>query len=399
MSYTRIIELERQRSHARLDPAQHPVVLVAQDTSEFNFSGRQLEELGVLSDNRAQGFLAHTALTVSVDGVPLGLADQQIWNRTPAPTGQPDTHKQRPINEKESFKWLVGLSRSVQSAPNQQIITVCDREGDIYELFASAHAQGAHFVVRMRHNRSTTAAQDVATLLAQQPPVTTYSLRVARRPQSAPEPATLALRFVTLTLRPPKRTAQSEFMPLIPLTVQVVEAVEVDPPAGEPPLHWRVVTNLPVTCAAEAQTVLRYYSYRWLVERFHFVLKSGYQIEASQLASFDALANHLALCSTVAWRILHLTHQARLTPEASCETHLPRPVWQALMAFTLRTPTPPPQPPTLRQAVRAIAKLGGFLGRKHDGEPGVKTIWRGLVRLDDIAATYSLFLPKDVGKE
>src|SRR5262249_14952040 len=147
-----------------------------------------------------------------------------------------------------------------------------------------------------------------------------------------------------------------------------------------------LLSNLPVGNPDEAQTILRYYSYRWLVERFHYVLKSGCAFEQSQLSTFAALSNHLALCSGVAWQLLWLTYQARRTPDASCEVALAPVAWQALTAFVRRSAQPDPSPPSLRTAVRAIAQLGGFLARKGDGEPGPKVLWRGLARLDDIVS-------------
>jgi hypothetical protein len=395
-----MIEQEQQASQQRLADQGLERVLAVQDTTSFSFAQRQVVGLGVLEDNRTTGFFAHTTLAVSEVGVPLGLLDQQVWVRTPPASPQPDdAHKQVPITAKESNKWLVGLAQSVTHAPVHQVVTVCDREGDIYELFASAQAQDAYFVVRMAHNRRTDDGVLVDQGLAEQGQATTFTLCLPRRPQSAPQTVTMQLRYATLTLLPPKRHTQARSLPLTPLVVQVVEALELGPPPDATPLHWRLVSNLPLNDAQDAHTLLRYYSYRWLVERFHYVLKSGCHFEESQLTTFAALTNHLALCSSVAWRLLWLTYQARLTPDASCEVALPRPTWQALMAFIRRTPNPPPQPPSLREAVRAIAMLGGFLGRKRDGEPGVKTLWRGLIRLDDIVATYSLFLPKDVGKD
>jgi hypothetical protein len=127
------------------------------------------------------------------------------------------------------------------------------------------------------------------------------------------------------------------------------------------------------------------------------VLKSGCNFEKSQLATWAALTNQLALCSSVAWRLLHLAYQARATPDASCEQVLLTEEWQALTAFLRQSPEPAPRPPTLREAVHAIARLGGFLGRTYDGEPGVKVLWRGLSRLDDLVAFWRIHPPQTYG--
>ena len=388
-----MIEIERQRSQAQSERHPHRVMLAVQDTTSFNFSGRHIDGLGVLDDNRTHGFFAHTTLQVSSDGVPLALIDQQVWTRPRSRQAKDEAHKQLPIDQKESYKWLLGLEQSVQSAPEQQIITVCDREADIYELFASAQRQAASFIVRVVRNRRTAKGELLEQAVAQSEQVSRFTLAYRRRPQAEVESVHMTLRAATVTLVPPNRPASARFMPLPPLELQVVEAVEETPPAGEKALRWLLLTNLPVNDDEQAHTILRYYSYRWLVERFHYVLKSGCHFEQSQLTSLAALTNQLALCSSVAWKLLWLIHQARLTPEVSCETMLAPAAWQALTAFLSRSPHPAPTPPTLREAVRGIARLGGFLARTSDGEPGVKVLWRGLARLDDLVTLWLILHP------
>jgi len=155
-------------------------------------------------------------------------------------------------------------------------------------------------------------------------------------------------------------------------------------------LRWLLWTTLPVTTWDEALAVVQAYERRWLIERYHFVLKSGCGIEQLQLETAERLERALAVCCIVAWRLLWLTYQARETPDVPCTEVFARHEWQALVCTMHGTPVPPAQPPSLREAVRMVAQLGGFLARKGDGEPGVKTIWRGLIRLNDIAATWVL---------
>ena len=135
---------------------------------------------------------------------------------------------------------------------------------------------------------------------------------------------------------------------------------------------------------------LYWYSRRWRIERFHDVLKSGCRIEEFQFQTLDRLKKAIALYSLVAWRVLWLNYQARETPEASCAVILEKHEWQALYCVANNTPTLPETPPTLEEAVRLIGKLGGHLGRKHDGMPGVKTLWRGMQRLKDILQALSI---------
>jgi len=172
--------------------------------------------------------------------------------------------------------------------------------------------------------------------------------------------------------------------------LQVLLAEEVDPPEGVTPSCWLLVTTLPIATWAEAEACVHWYTLRWLSERYHFVLKSGCRLEALQLETAARLKRALAVYRLVAWRWLWLTYEARAHPEASSATVLALHEWQALYCSIHRTPHPPGQPPSLQQAVRWMAQLGGFLGRKSDGEPGVQVLWRGLRRLEDIAATWAL---------
>jgi len=395
VTHAGIIAVERKATHQRLAQSEETTILAIQDTTEFNFAGRPaLSGLGVLSDNKTPGFLAHTTIGVSVTGVPMGVLDQQVWSRPVAVETVDDDHQKLPITEKESFKWLQGLNGALPVS--QSVITVCDREGDVFELFQYAHDVEQHFIVRATQDRVLKDALTLKKLLAQTPVSQTYTILVRRQDNRPARTATVDLRMTSVTLQPPKNRAKAlQVIPLEPVTVQVVEVKEVNPPPDvTKPLHWLLLTTLTVDNLEDARRIVRFYSYRWLIERFHYVLKSGgCDFEDSQLRSVEALHRLLGICSQVAWQLLWLTYQARETPDADCTVALSTVEWHALMAFTTKSPTPPEQPPTLHEAVRAIAKLGGFIGRKSDGEPGVKVLWRGWIRLQDIVETWLLTHP------
>jgi len=391
------MELERETCHKRLASLGEKAFLVVQDSTSFNFAHHpQTTGLGVLDDNRSPGFFAHTSLAVSLEGVPLGILDQQTWQRAISQGRKVNAHQGLPITEKESFKWLKGLQNSLPTDQTWELITVCDREGDVYELFQLAHQQNAKFIVRAAKNRrlddGNLLLETVATLTS----VGEIEVEMASRRNLDCRSARLALRYTYLTLLPPKnRSPSNRAFPLTPLSVTVIEAYEQHPPQDTEAVHWLLVTNLAVPDAEAACQTLRYYSYRWLVERFHFVLKSGCQFESSQLQSFEALSRFLGVCTGVAWRLLWMTYQARKTPDASCETVLTLSEWQALAAYMQRSPQPPQHVPSLRQAMRWIGQLGGFIGRKSDGEPGVKVLWRGWEVFQTIHAAWLVFHPLD----
>lgn len=158
-------------------------------------------------------------------------------------------------------------------------------------------------------------------------------------------------------------------------------------------IAWLLLTTLEVTSFEQASRCLRWYSYRWLIERYHYTLKSGCRLEQLQLETADRLERALATYAIVAWRLLWLTYEARCHPNKSIEGILPAHDWIALYCHMHQTTVLPDKPPTLADCVRWIARLGGFLGRKNDGEPGVKTLWLGLQRVHDMASIWQLLVP------
>ncbi len=177
----------------------------------------------------------------------------------------------------------------------------------------------------------------------------------------------------------------------------------MDAPAGVTPLDWLLLTTAAVHTAAEPCERLSWYACRWGIEVFHKVLKSGCAIERRQLEDLDHLQRCLTLYSVIAWRVLYATLLSRVGPDLPCTALLEESEWQALYCHIQQTTVLPAQPPTLAQAVRWIAQLGGYLGRKSDGPPGVTVLWRGFQRLTDLTAMYHVFRPprgpRNVGKD
>lgn len=385
-------------------------VLAVQDTTYLDYTSHPATAgLGPLRSVSQRGLLAHTTLALTPERVPLGLLAQQVWARdlaTYAP-GDPDAHKARPISAKESQKWLTSLDAVVvarQACPTTHFVCVGDREADAYELFALPRPAGVDLLVRASWDRRVEHPERYlwATLGASAP-VATVTVRVPPRaapppraghPPSAAQPArdaTLTVRFRRVTLRPPRRPpGPPDQAPLRPVPLWAVLAREEAPPASGEPLEWLLLTTCPVPDLAAALERLEWYAARWGIEVFHKVLKSGCRIEAKQLEPADRLRRCLTLYSVVAWRVLYATLLARALPDAACTALLDTDEWQALYCITHHTTLLPATPPPLRDAVRWIARLGGFLGRARDGEPGPTVLWRGFQRLSDHAAMYRL---------
>ena len=397
VTHEALVAGQREETRQRIKERGEQTVLMVQDTTSFDFKHHpNTEGMGPLDNEYMRGFWAHSTLAVSAIGVPIGLWKQQVWVRDEAETGKRHQRHQRAFEEKESHKWVEGLPEAKALGEETRLIGVCDREAHIYEFFAACVSRGLDFIVRASKGRSfTTAEQPLFAAIAQQPAQAEYILELKRRPDREARQAQVEIRFARFPIREANRadTGYAE------LTLGVVEVREPHPPPGEEAVQWVLLTTLSVDTLEQAYQVVEWYSMRWLIERFHYVLKSGCRLEERQLSTRLALERLLGVFNLVAWRLLWLTHQARQTPDASCLLALSQDEWQALYAHIHQTASIPELPPTLRQATRWIAQLGGFLGRKSDGEPGAKVLWRGWMRLQDIVVMWHLAhpAPQDVG--
>ncbi len=370
----------------------YQIILAIQDTTELNYTTHEaVKGVGYLDNKYAHGLKVHSTLAATTEGLPLGIIDQYVWAREPKSLGKAAQRSQKPTEEKESQRWLDALKNTSSIIPDsQQVVTIADREADFYDLFAYANRQGADFLIRATQNRCLESSSNhLKEEMELVEPQATMTVELKRNPTRPSRLATLTIRYKTLTIQPPQNRPKQE--KLSPIQLQVILVRESEPPSESEAIEWWLVTNLPITCIEDVTTYVRWYSYRWLIERYHYVLKSGCGIEKLQLETASRLEMALATYSIVAWRLLYITHLARLADDASCEIMLSPQEWQALYATIYHKSYPHSYPPTLGEAVGWIAKLGGFLGRKHDGFPGVKTLWRGLRRLDDIMMGWLLF--------
>jgi hypothetical protein len=339
--------------------------------------------------------IVHDTMAFSLEGTPLGLIDVQCWARNGAEFGKKHRRKQLPIEQKESRKWLQSfrhLGQIQQQCPQTMLVSVGDREADIYELFhlALEDPSGPKLLVRAEYDRLLADGQGhLWSIVEQQPLAGTRQLQVPRRSNRAARQARLEIRFAKVTLQPPHAKARYGS-----LTLSAVLAQEVDAPESVEPLRWMLLTTCGVDSFADATEKIDWYTKRWCIEIYHRTLKSGCQIEERQLGSATRIEACLAIDMVVAWRVYHLTKLGREVPDVPCTVFFEEAEWIALSAFISKDPIPPAQPPSLRHAIRMVASLGGFLGRTGDGEPGTKSLWLGLQRLDDITATAKIFNPR-----
>jgi Transposase DNA-binding/Transposase Tn5 dimerisation domain len=369
-----------------------PVVLAVQDTTEVDWTGHPATRgLGPLGSPSHQGLMVHTTLAFTPERVPLGLLAQDVWARDSEAVGQRATRKQRPLAEKESRKWVqsvAAVNEARHECGHTAFISVGDREADVYDLFVMEREAGVDLLVRAAWDRRVAHGERYlwATVLAQ-PVAETFAVSMPRHQEQPARTAVLTLRYGAVELCPPQHRRREG---LAPVTVWAVHVVEDYPPVGVAPVEWLLLTTRAVLWAADAQERVEWYACRFGIEVWHKVLKSGCRIEARQLESAERLRRCLTLFSVIAWRILYATMLSRTLPDLPCTIVLAVEEWQALYCATLHTPRPPATPPTLQEAVQWIARLGGFLGRPSDGEPGVTVLWRGFQHLADLTHMYCL---------
>lgn len=370
---------------------EHSVILAIQDTTNIDLTDHPATKgLGYLDHRKTFGLKVHSTLAATSSGVPLGIINQQVWAREQENLGIAKKRRQRETEEKESLAQLDGLEATQQLSPTDvQVVTMGDSEADIFDLLSLKRPENSYLLIRGTHNRKVDhCAKYLHQAIRQIEPCGQLTVEVLRSPEHSARSAELTIRFATFDIQVPLHHIQRS--KLKPVKLQVILAHEENPPAGVSPISWLLLTSLEVNGFDDAVRCVRWYTYRWLIERYHYTLKSGCGIEKLQLETARRFQMALATFSIVAWRLLWLTYQARSNPDLPCDTVLEACEWQSLCATITKNPIPPEKPPSLREAVRMIASLGGFLGRKGDGEPGVKTIWRGLRRLHDIAATWKL---------
>jgi hypothetical protein len=395
VSLAMLLESHQQQTLTRM--AEHQVVLAVQDTTSFNYTAHPLTDgLGPINTrgDAAIGLLLHDTVAVTPAGLTLGVLDAQVWAREWEGAGK-ERRKERPIEQKESRKWLrsyEAAARAQAELKRTQVISVGDREADIAELFALARehleAGGPHLLVRAREDRllADAGAQKLWENVEQQAVAGYRQLRVPPRPGRPARTAELSVRFRAVEIRAPQGKSA-----LGNLRLWAVHARERRPPAGTTAVEWMLLTTMEVRTFDQACEKLDWYTQRWMIEVFHRTLKSGCRIEHRQLGSARRLENCLAIDMIVASRIMHLTWLGRTSPDLPCTIYFEDQQWKALYCFHKKTPTPPRNVPALREVIGWIAQLGGHLGRNGDRPPGTQVLWEGLQRADDIVEMGKIF--------
>lgn len=397
VSAEKILSAHRGASLERIK--QHKTVLLIQDTTTLNFTGQQKRaDIGPLNHEKHKGILLHPTIAVTPERLCLGVIDTYHWAREELHHWKSREEKNRenhkiPLKDKESYKWLMSYQKAQEIAslaPDTQIVTIADREGDLYDLYHEAYTSqqiySAYWLVRaMANRRLLDADNNLQTLklvetVKNTQPIGVIEFELPSRNSNKNHQIKQYIYTSKVRLCPPDRKRKTTRYKIF--ETQVVIATEINPPAGQLPVEWILLTNVPVETAESASELVKWYLCRWQIEIYFRILKSGCKVEKLQLETKSRFDACLTLSMIIAWRILHITLLARQNPEVSCRVAFGEEEWQVAYMMAYRR-KPPLQPISLSTMVNLVAQFGGYLNRNHDGEPGPTSLWIGLQKLQD----------------
>ena len=371
-------------------------VLIIHDMTNISYNDLEAEGLGYLDNKVGRGILCYNSIAVSTDGLPLALMYQNTWTRPVEELGKAKGRKKRSFEEKETYNWYLGMTEVNKSlGPGIRKVHIADRGADIYELFFSAYEKQTDLLVRAHYKRQLSDGSSLWDYITMREPKQTVSIEIPDHRGKVKKTFQAEVRYDEVEiLRPSTSKNQYESVELIAIEVRETGAVKNE----EDRICWKLLTTLEVKDVSDVLQYIRWYTYRWLIERFHYVLKSGTRIEHLQFKQAVSLQKAIPIYSMAAFRVMQLVYESRNKPEVSCEVILTREQWIVLYALVKKENLIPKGPPTLAQAVRWIGKLGGHLGRTSDGPPGLKTVWLGYQRVCDAAKVYNRLTQINLGK-
>jgi hypothetical protein len=363
--------------------------LVISDTTELDFGkNRDIKGLGPTGNGSGQGFLLHNALLVKADSNEIiGVAGQTIHYRKKKTSKKRENSARILKRKRESEVWGTVIDQIGKPRDEVEYVHVFDRGADNFEVYCRLLQNQGQWVIRVsKLNRYVLAGASEERLplkdyLLQLRTLGHYTLSLRARPGQAARAAQIEVRVGQIKIpRPPHVSPWVRSLNPPPIAMNVIEVVEVNAPKGVTPTRWVLFTSLPVATFEDAWTVIGYYESRWLVEEYHKALKTGCATESRQLKAADRLEAFVGLTSVVAVRLLQLKSLARTNPEVPAQRVVPR-VWLQMLKLARKNLTRV-HDLTVGQFYREVAMLGGFLGRRSDGDPGWITIWRGWEKLN-----------------
>lgn len=360
-------------------------ILVAQDTTTINLTNKEVTGLGRIGEGTLQGFFTHSALALDTQGIPLGLLYQKTYVRKAITQDEEykKHFKQLPIEEKETGKWVEVITCIKEKLSSKHVVVIGDRESDIYDVFKKGKESGVDLLIRTSQNRlvSELNGKDFMHLFDKAKQGTVLTKYTASIPTTVNShklrEAKLTIRVCQFLLHPSKHRRRKD----PPLSLFLLDVIEESPPEREEGIHWMLTTTLHVKTPDEAIEKVTWYMYRWRIERFHYILKTGaFNVERLQFETFPRFNKAITMFSIVAYRILFTTYHVRDHPTDNACTIFSTDEVRVLCMINKKQENIL----TVTEAVVATAKLGGFLARKNDGPPGIKTLWIGFQTLTNI---------------
>ena len=366
-----------------------PVTLFVQDTTELDWSSiQQAQGYGPIGDHRGQGLLTHSLLALQPQGQILGLAAQLSWARTPGvvrKTSEARTQRYARA-DKESAVWYQALEAVGQVPEGKRWVSIGDRGSDSFLYWAKAREWGWQCLSRVFIDRCTSEEKKLLTKARELTVQGEWSVHQRARPGQAQRTLELKLAWQAVQILPAKNDGAQKKLELIDATVLRCW----DEKHG---VEWLLVATWPITDLDAARECVQWYQRRWTIEEFHKCLKSGCGIEKSQLKTATATQALLGFCSVVAVRLLALSRAARIMPEELASKYIDK----SYLKVLCRLRSLAEETLSVGSYWREVAGLGGFLGRKGDGDPGWQTLWKGLTKLDDLVAGYLLAMAMKCG--
>ncbi len=373
-------ELTKQSAKAR--------TLIIGDTTEIDFGRfREIADVGPTGNGTGQGFLLHNALMVDGESEEIiGVAGQTIHYRKKKRSKKRPSASQRLKQNRESEVWGTVVDQVGAPPEDASFVHVFDRGGDNFEVYCHLLQQRGDWVIRaskMSRYVLVGDSQERMTLkqyLPQLKPLGRYTFSLRSRSRQPARTAEIEVRVGQIKIPRPRHVSPwVRKLKQAPISMNIIEVAEVNAPKDVTPIHWVLFTSLPVNTFDQAWGVIGDYEKRWLIEEYHKALKTGCRVESRQLKAADRLEAFVGLTSVVAVRLLQLKSLARANPDVDAQKVVPS-VWLRMLKLARKNLSRVDKL-TVGQFYREVAKLGGFLGRKSDGEPGWITIWRGWEKL------------------
>jgi len=401
--------------------SEQKIVLCPHDTTEFDFTRPKQQVIGAgpLDGSSRRGAFLHYTMAITPDGIPLGGLAAEIWAREDSDPDAPkltesEKRKKRyatPIEEKESGRWLWGfraIQKHASASSDTTYVSLCDSEGDIFELFVQPRTANHQYVIRMCQDRVTLDENGdsrgvIRDVLLAQPVLFTHEISIRgrqakvacetrpRRTARVGRQAVMEVRACAATVNTPEHHRRKIAGRL---TLNAVIVREVNPPEGETPVEWILLTTLPISTVGQVALVIQYYTVRWKIEVYFRTLKTGCRVEERRFETLPRMLACAALYMVVAWRTLFVCCMGRECPDLDCDAIFDASEWKSVWAVTHPGKPVPKKPPTLSVMVRLVATLGGYVDRPtRPDPPGVETVWRGIQRMHDLALAWDTFGP------